>query len=705
MSSTDLNAVVAPSSSSMGVSENECGVPDEEVGYLASDEYSKALSRSHSPIQTRDSSRLSVSGGRDDACVDRPAAEHDDDAVIHLEDPVYGPGLFRRGNSSHVASRAESVIDEDVEEAEPARYSILAEDEVLKRQQGQYMQAAVYTPSYTPRHHRSRPPSSMMNHPRDDEGASLELTTDFTATTNNNDNDNGGSQGQSRDSHRTPYDDLSPADEDAKPLFPESDDEKEKEDGTVAGADRLKRPSIHEHRFPSQDVWEEAPDHSQLEATIEGPPPTSTTETPTIAEEDRDGDHDEPVEDDEAEVDAEGEVSETADNKPKLRYIQGQPHQHYEPGDEQEDERKQKDAARKATDYRLDLQDLPQDDDRLQRLHKNGSGEAACEAAHTGRRGSRKKFPSNDIWEDVPPSLDLKEELEPSDQHPETEQATATTGAVSEPGAPTEGSTAIAAAAAAAAAKPSPPARPSVPARPLRGREWPPATIPEQPEPAPASPDKKTPPSIPERPKPNVPARPAKLAARTASEEKAAAAAAAGPEPKPKPPVPPRIGDKMAALSPGFLGNLESTLRLGGPPVKRDGNKAAAGGHEGERPAKEEPLHDVRKSRTRGPRGRRPPTMDDKPALAAEGGRHKSSPPQHCEFVGVWTVFTLDQDLNAVVVVSTDAAGAGEQAEPPETKTSKTEASKPLAAEEGNPTPTPASEDAGQERVEKPIEA
>ena len=100
--------------------------------------------------------------------------------------------------------------------------------------------------------------------------------------------------------------------------------------------------------------------------------------------------------------------------------------------------------------------------------------------------------------------------------------------------------------------------------------------------------------------------------------------------------------------------------------------------------------------------------MDDKPpALAPEAGRHKASPPpQHCEFVGVWTVFTLDQDLNAVVVASTDAAGTGEQVEPPEKIT--TEASKPLAAEEGNPTLTPASEDAGQEpfgRVEKPIEA
>ena len=93
--------------------------------------------------------------------------------------------------------------------------------------------------------------------------------------------------------------------------------------------------------------------------------------------------------------------------------------------------------------------------------------------------------------------------------------------------------------------------------------------------------------------------------------------------------------------------------------------------------------------------------MDDKPpALAPEAGRHKTSPPpQHCEFVGVWTVFTLDQDLNAVVVASTDAAGTGEQVEPPEKITA--EASKPLAAEEGNP-------DAGQEpfgRVEKPIEA
>jgi len=600
MSSMDLNAVVAQSASpAVGVNENECGVPDEELGYIASDHYTQALSRtqsrSHSPVHRRESARTSFDSPGHGVLGETD--EHGD--VIHLEDLEYGPGYIRRGNSSYAASRAESIHEEgeDDEKKAQVQYSILAEDEVLKRQQGQYMQAAVYTPSYTPRHPRSRPQSSMRDHRDDIEGASLELSTKFK---------------ESKDYFRTPYEELSPADENAKPLFPDSDDEKEEPPKNPV-VDKLKRPGLSEHRFPSNDVWEEAPDHAQLEATIESPPPGQVA---AVAEED----------------DEEAPQKKKSD-EPVLRYISGQPHEHYEPGDEQEYERKQKDATRKATDYRLDLQDLPEDDDRLRRLIKNATNDDQLESSSSNRRGSRRGFPSNDIWEDVPPSLDLEEEIEPS---PLPEIPRASTGDISAvpetstrptTGAPIEGPSSM---------KPTPLPKPSVPARPLREKKWPPATIPEQPEPSVTSDKKSSTPSVSDRPKPSVPARPGKLAARTPSEEKQAT-----PEPKPKPPVPPRTGGKIAALKAG-LGDLESRLRLGplAPPKKEEKE---------EEPANEEPLTDVRKSRARGPRGRKLPTKEEKPVTAVSPVEQLQS----SEIVGVWTVFTLDEDLDAVLVNTT----------------------------------------------------
>jgi hypothetical protein len=481
MSSTDLNAVVAHSSSpGVGVDENERGVPDEELAYLASDSYTQALSRSQSPVLTREPARASFDGGEE-----KTDAEGN---VIHVEDPVHGPGYFRRGNSDHATSRAQSHHP-DEEEEEEEQYSILAEDEVQKRQQSQYMQAAVYTPSYTPRHPRSRPPSALGGYRDDVEGASLALTTRFEK-----------SGLESRDStalrtpydrtpyDRTPYEELSPADENAKPLFPESDDEEE-DVSKKSLVEKPKRPGMSEHRFPSKDVWEEAPDHAQLEATIESPPPGEVQKAKTTEEYDH---HEEAP-------------TRKGENEPQRQYIRGQPHEHYEPGDEQEYERKEKEAARKDTDYRLDLKDLPADE-RLHRLHKTNDSDRNTPESSTSRRGvHRRKFPSNDIWEEVPPSQDLQEEL---DETPIPDNERATTGNISAAVPETSARPTTGALTEDSSAKPAIPARPAVPARPQREKKFVPATIVEQPEPAAEiTSDKKSRPAIPDRPKPSVPAR------------------------------------------------------------------------------------------------------------------------------------------------------------------------------------------------------
>jgi hypothetical protein len=587
MSSKDLNAVVSHSGTpGVGINDEEThGVPDEELGYIASEQYSRTLSRSHSPVHTRDSTKVSP----DCSTLGEKTDEHGN--VIHLEDPSHGSGYLRRGNSDQVSSCAESHHGGEDLDDERDEYSILAEDEILKRKQGQYMQAAVYTPSYNARHTpRSRPQSSLKDH-EDVEKTPIELLTSGT------------------DSHRTSYEELSPADGNAKPLFPESDDEGKDEKDSAA--ENKKRPGYVEHRFPSKDVWEEAPEHAQLEATVETPPPGYQAAV---------------IEEDEVEIPHRQRCS---NNGPDLQYVKGQPHEHYQPGDEQEYERKQKEGAMKDTDYRVDLKDLP-DDERLQRLKKQTEDEEPSEQSSHRRNATRRKFPSNDIWEDVPPSLDLQEEIEPENERPTTQDVNIVSDTL-------ERHATSAAPLGSSSLSQLISMRPNIPTRPQRERKEPPSTIHEQPD-TPPSEKKAIPPAIPGKPKPSIPIRPIRPSGlvRTASEEKQQP-----PEPKPKPAIPPRTGGKIAALKAGFLGDLESRLKMGPSAPKREEKEEE---EEDETTAKPEvQLSDVRKSRARGPRGRKLPTKEEQPSTRAVV-------PPKSEITGVWTVFTLDQDLDAVIV-------------------------------------------------------
>jgi hypothetical protein len=53
-----------------------------------------------------------------------------------------------------------------------------------------------------------------------------------------------------------------------EPLFPEDEDPKQKPKSV---ADKLKRPDLARHHFPSQDVWEDTPSSLQLETTVDTP--------------------------------------------------------------------------------------------------------------------------------------------------------------------------------------------------------------------------------------------------------------------------------------------------------------------------------------------------------------------------------------------------------------------------------------------------
>ncbi|KMU85027.1 hypothetical protein CIHG_02810 [Coccidioides immitis H538.4] len=270
----------------------------------------------------------------------------------------------------------------------------------------------------------------------------------------------------------------------------------------------------------------------------------------------------------------------------------------------------------------------------------------------------RHKFPSQDIWEDAPDSLQLQTTVSmaesPKDENkspveiPEEEMAKLRQGIQRKPSSASTGSSgpsddvparagvkqrfpskdiweeapesqqleatvqiaeqqneAIPAENAEKASPPGIPVRPSKrPQRISPERQSPPvqaeSTLPPT--------DAKKPPAIPERPKPQIPPRPPRPLQRTSGDSSSKVKSstsndtASPPIVKPKPPIPSRpLGSKIAALKAGFLSDLDNRLKLG-PQAPKPQEK-----NEEEKPqAPKGPLSDARKGRARGPARRKP---------------------------------------------------------------------------------------------------
>jgi hypothetical protein len=161
---------------------------------------------------------------------------------------------------------------------------------------------------------------------------------------------------------------------------------------------------------------------------------------------------------------------------------------------------------------------------------------------------------------------------------------------------------------------PEVPSKPSIPPRPQKQAQ---ATSPT---------DKRPAPLIPDRPKPQIPARPAKAGSQVSAEGAAA--------PKAKPAIPARPGgSKIAALKAGFLTDLNSRLQLG-PQQPKPQEK------EPEPPAEKQPLSDARKGRARGPTRRKP---------AAENANARLPTIPEIKITETWNVWSVGQDGNLTV--------------------------------------------------------
>lgn len=280
MSRDDLNKIVRssdPTPPGSGDVPGVVGTPEEEVGYLASDEYMHRMASP--PPDTWNENQPSVESPLRQMSF--PASEtepmqapktplrharssshgnHADGDVIHVDDPKH-PLHHPDGFAPTKAVEDENIEMEEHEDEEP----ILAADQV--RPGSAFLHPAV-SPSFEHRgsfdeDYYSRPPSAShsRSNSRSASAQGAPMLTRFD------------SREIHEDTH-TPLEDV----EEYEPLFPEEDAKKEK---PLSAADRFKkRPDALKHRFPSQDIWEDTPNSLQLHATVTTPDvPRSDSET------------------------------------------------------------------------------------------------------------------------------------------------------------------------------------------------------------------------------------------------------------------------------------------------------------------------------------------------------------------------------------------------------------------------------------------
>ncbi|RPA85294.1 hypothetical protein BJ508DRAFT_412077 [Ascobolus immersus RN42] len=562
-SAIDLNEIVekARGGSGVGTRPDAQPVPDEDMAYLASDDFT---SRMMSPEPAADEQN------------GRSSSHHRD--VIHIDphdarrSQATTPTPFHHASRPH--SRAPSrLTDRDLLEDdedyldEKSGTPILASDEVHKSR------SSPGTP-YVP---RAMSPAPVETDKKD--AAPTQATAQESDTEEVEKNSLGGGY--------TPL----KKDEDHEPLFPDEEDEEvdSKEAEKPAEPDtKATRPGIRvlrneKARFPSQDVWEDAPEYSNLETVVSDPGEKRRT-----GEEEQDEESSRlPV------VPRRGHS-----RRPSAEGVKsavGYPHQAHEEA-------------------------YPQDgrsSDRVPVAHKSHvsipQSSLRPDSSKTGSK-TKQRFPSADVWEDAPDSQMLSATVTPAP--PEQQQDDEPPSPVENQKSPVESQKSPAEIQKSPIENQKTPILHQPPSIPKR------ETSPEKPRERPPPPTKPKPPTIPPRPaKKLIPPPP--------------------PTEKPKPAVPPKQPGKLLKTS--FLGDLNSRLAKG--PAALLGLKKEEKPSEPEEPPKsEEPLADIRKSRAKGPRGRKPPTAPTTSILKESSSGSGERP----RYVGVWTIYEADDNGNPI---------------------------------------------------------
>lgn len=304
--------------------------------------------------------------------------------------------------------------------------------------------------------------------------------------------------------------------EEYEPLFPDDDKEAPK----PKAVDHLKRPDLARHHFPSQDVWEDVPESLQYQTTVDTP---------------------QQPEDLGASVEFEHPSKEAArknGNAPTDRadFLTDEAKKmakpHFKPGvmDEVRPHLQQRFPSRDIWEDTPDsLQyettvDTPQEPEDLET--STGSLPPAYEGtplpkfnravAEETRPELRQRFPSQDIWEDSPDSLRLETTVS-GPQQPEASDILSPESASSPQATFNKPVLPARPVRPSKLAEESKPVQPELPARPpQRLRQVPPADA-EVPQ-IPTRPGANKAPVVPDRPKPQIPARPARAGGAEAQE-------------------------------------------------------------------------------------------------------------------------------------------------------------------------------------------
>ncbi|TVY73529.1 hypothetical protein LSUE1_G007255 [Lachnellula suecica] len=593
MSSDDLNKIVRDTASrgaGLGTSGN-IGTPSEQVGFQATEEYASRIS---SPRPQSSGFQIAHSNA---------SQTHVDSPLRKASFPTEGAGKKEFENTLSRSLQApsdaalESELEDDdvihVDTARPAsrvygsRFestdSLGIHNELDEEEHDDYHAPILASDEVAkePFGYELQAAVSPLHERRSSQDHSFyqQFSTSQTSLSGSRPSSRPGSIHGTLPGHRhesTRLEDL----EEYEPLFPEDEKNAAKQKPLTA-ADRLKRPEMKNRKFPSQDIWEDSPNSLQYTATVS---------TPQLPEDDENS-------------------KELSNETPEQAFARRQ-------------------EALAESEYSSTESFLHQE--------KKKPWADKSQLTSETRPGSGHRFPSRDIWEDTPDSLQYTAEV----AGPQTSDAIASQD---ESGIPVE--------------------KPSIPARPAKSK------LSQSPE--------KSQPAIPERPtktKPQIPARPAKQLSRDSSEsvplsqvasnssaksvglDQGLAAAA-----KPKPPVPSRpVGSKIAALQGGFMADLNKRLQLGAQPPKKEEVVANEPAEEKEKA----PLADARKGRARGP-ARRAPAKSPSPAVAGDVAEKSAV----LGFSMTSTVWQIDPEEDLLHVAQKEATASPEISKATESET------------------------------------
>ncbi|KPM37469.1 hypothetical protein AK830_g9086 [Neonectria ditissima] len=374
-------------------------------------------------------------------------------------------------------------------------------------------------------------------------------------------------ENSSQDFGSTPLDDV----KEYEPLFPE---EGKKEERAASEA------KARQH-FPSKDIWEDAP--NSVHYTAEVSTPDLTEKARTLSS---------------------GAAGRDRPKTPAHAFAQ-----------------KQEELAEKEVNGPADIKPHRSQEKPTWNEPKRDPESFLPQKRPTATQ----RFPSRDIWEDVP----------------ESQLYEATVSASSEEET-----------------------KPEVPSRPVKNTsetsERP--AIPERPKPkqTPSDENQKARPPVSDKPKPQIPPRPTKSSSGDSKD---------GEFSKPKPPVPSRpvgnkpVGSKIAALQAGFMSDLNKRLQLGPQAPKKEEPKPQEDLTEEKEKA---PLPDARKSRARGPQRRAP--------AAASGPTLSFSMPQ--------TFWSVDPDHGSLAVAGDETPIPAVEEEEKQQQTEQVEQVVPQVQEE-----------------------